>query len=100
MTTATLQSGFRRMGMFPINPNVIKRASLGPSAATDNLAHIEGKDMLNKLDVSDICFRSLFWIFVFNSFCFLGCAIVLDNFIFYFVSECTCILSNCSSSSC
>ena len=47
MTTATLQSGFRRMGMFPKNPNVIKRASLGPSAATDNLAHIEGKDMLN-----------------------------------------------------
>ena len=54
MTTATLESGFRKMGMFPINPNIIKRAALGPSAATDNLAHIEGKDMLKLLDVLDI----------------------------------------------
>ena len=28
MTTATLQSGFRRMGLFPINPNVIKKRLL------------------------------------------------------------------------
>ena len=46
MTTVILQSGFRRTGMFPINPNIIKRAALGPSAAMDNIAHIEGKDML------------------------------------------------------
>ena len=46
MTTTTLQSGFRRTGMFPINPNIIKRSALGPSAATDNIAHIEGKNML------------------------------------------------------
>ena len=63
MPTAKLQSGFRRMGMFPINPNVIKRATLGPSAATDNVAHIEGKDMLTSwmfwIFVSDLCFGSL-----------------------------------------
>ena len=58
-TTATLQSGFRRTGMFPINPNIIKRAALGPSAATDNVAHIEGKDMLTgwmfQIFVLDLC---------------------------------------------
>ena len=44
MKTAAIQSGFRRTGIFPINPKMIKRSDLAPSAATDNLAQIEGKD--------------------------------------------------------
>ena len=43
MMTATVQSGFCRTGIFPINPKAIKRSDLGPSAATDNIVQIEGK---------------------------------------------------------
>ena len=44
MKTAAIQSGFRRTGIFPINPEMIKRSDLAPSAATDNIAQIEDKD--------------------------------------------------------
>ena len=43
MMTATVQSGFHRTGIFPINPKAIKQSDLGPSTATDNIAQIEGK---------------------------------------------------------
>ena len=44
MTTAAIQSGFRKTGIFPYNPGMIKHSALAPSAATDNVTQIEGKD--------------------------------------------------------
>ena len=45
MKTAAIQSGFRKTDIFPINPEMIKRSSLAPSSVTDNMAHLEGKEM-------------------------------------------------------
>ena len=61
ITAAVLQSGFFSTGMFPINPNIIKRSALGSSAAMNNVAHIEGKEMLKSW---------IFQIFLFNYFSF------------------------------
>ena len=44
MTTAVIQSGFRKTGIFPYNPGMIKHSALAPPAATDNITQIEGKD--------------------------------------------------------
>ena len=44
MTTAAIQSGFRRTGIFPFNPHAIKPSDLGPSTTTDNIANLAGKE--------------------------------------------------------
>ena len=43
MTVVAVQSGFRKMGIFPINRKMIKQSDLGPSAVTDNVQNIKGK---------------------------------------------------------
>ena len=47
MTKANIKSGFRRTGIFPVNPAQINPALLGPSQATDNVANLDlpGKEM-------------------------------------------------------
>ena len=40
MTVANIQVGFCQTGIFPLNPNVINPALLGPSQATDNIANL------------------------------------------------------------
>ena len=66
LTVAAIQSGFHKIGIFPVNRNVIKISDLGPSGATDNLANLQennkhGKNCILKFDVH----------FVIN--CFLYC---------------------------
>ena len=47
MTRQNVQSGSKRTGIYPFNPDVINPAVLVPSQATDNLANLnnQGKGM-------------------------------------------------------
>ena len=48
LTVATIQLGFHKTGIFPVNRNVIKISDLGPSGATDNLANLQGNNRQGK----------------------------------------------------
>ena len=48
LTVATIQSGFCKTEIFPVNRNVIKISDLGPSGATDNLANLQGNNRQGK----------------------------------------------------
>ena len=48
MTVAAVQSVFCKTGIFSVNKNVIKFFELGPSAATDNLANLQGNNTQSK----------------------------------------------------
>ena len=48
LTVPAIQSGFCKMGIFPVNRNVIKISDLGPGGATDNLANLQGNNRQGK----------------------------------------------------
>ena len=55
LTVATIQSGFCKTGIFPVNRNVIKISDLGPSGATDNLANLQGNNRQGKNCIPKRC---------------------------------------------
>ena len=69
MTSQNVQSGFKRTGISPFNPNIINPAVLGPSQATDNLVNLntQGKEMF----MCWCCFHLQMFTLVFQThFCF------------------------------
>ena len=62
MTVAAAQSGFRKMGIFPINCKMINQSDLGPSAVTDNVQNIQGKICVqNWLIMCVLLFPDCYW---------------------------------------
>lgn len=70
MTTAVLQSGFCKTFMFPINSNTINSLALGPSLAKDNVAHMQGKEMLTSWMFQMFGIFDIYCLIMFH---FVGC---------------------------
>ena len=68
MTTAAIQSGFRRTGIFPFNPHAIKPSDLGPSTTTDNIANLAGKETFGNVQNCVLLHVSEFVLELFSKF--------------------------------
>ena len=84
MTTAVIQSGFWKTGVFPYNPGMIKHSALVPSTATDNLMQIEGRNCCGV----NYCFSLIDLLTVPNSFsAFMDCFSSICNSSVFFTDQ-------------
>ena len=87
MTTAVIQSGFQKTGVFPYNPGMIKHSALAPSTATDNVTQIEGKNCCGVYCFGLIHVCGCFG-FLCNCFTFVDCFPFFLGFVDCFSSFC------------